>query len=56
MTPELAALVERARHIRMTPAQRFEQRVSFVYGQLSEGSPLTKDAVRRMLSEGFGGH
>jgi hypothetical protein len=35
----------------MTPEERFEQRVSFVYGQLSEYSPLTKEDVRRILSE-----
>ena len=37
----------------LTPEERFEQRVSFVYGQLSEHSPLTKDDVRRILTEQF---
>ena len=34
----------------MTPEERrFEQRVSFVYGQLPRSSTLTKDEVREIL-------
>lgn len=49
--PELLArMVNAARNYKMTPAEVFEQRVSFVFGQLSTDSPLTKDDVRRRLS------
>lgn len=43
-------LREAAKH-KMTPAEVFEQRVSFVYGMLSHKSPLTKADVRAMLIE-----
>ena len=33
----------------MTPEERFEQRVSFVFGQLSHTSTITKDQVREIL-------
>lgn len=33
----------------MTPEQLFEQKVSFVFGQI--GGSITKDEVRRMLLE-----
>lgn len=46
-SPRLLALIERARHHRMTPAEKAEQRVSFVYGQI--GGTLSKDAIRAML-------
>lgn len=46
----LLALIERARHHVMTPAEKFEQRVSFVYGQLMGRIP--KDEVRRQLETG----
>jgi hypothetical protein len=45
------ALLERlaaaARDYRMTPAEVFAQRVSFVYGQMS--GQITKDEVRAIL-------
>ena len=33
----------------MTPEEHFEQRVSFVYGQLPRSSTITKDEVREVL-------
>lgn len=33
----------------MTPEERFEQRVSFIYGQLSHTGTITKDEVREVL-------
>lgn len=59
MSPELQAAIERAPHHKMTPQERFEQRVSFVYGQQDHDNPnrLTKDEVRQALTdpEGFWG-
>lgn len=50
----LERLVEAARNHVMTPRERAEQRVSFVYGMLSSKSTLTKEDVRAMLrAEGF---
>lgn len=49
MTPELTAAIERARHIKMTPRQKFEQRVSFVFSGASEG--ITKQRVRETLCD-----
>lgn len=54
MSPELEAAIERARHIKMTPEQKFEQRVSFVYGMLSSKDKRTKDDIRRMLIDEHG--
>lgn len=51
MSPELEALIERARHHKMTPQERFEQRVSFIHGMQDYDSPtaLSKDEVRECL-------
>jgi hypothetical protein len=43
-------LIERARNHVMTPAERREQRVSFVYGMLSHRDTRTKDDIRAELS------
>lgn len=48
----LALLMERARNHRMTPREKFEQRVSFVYGQM--GGAITKEEARRQLAESLG--
>ena len=53
--PDLDALIERARHIKMSPEDWFEQRVSFVYGMLPHDSKITKDEVREMLRRDVGG-
>lgn len=51
MSPELKAALERLRDYKMTPAEKFEQRVSFVYGQQdwSSGRTKSKDEIRQML-------
>jgi hypothetical protein len=51
MSPELTALLERAKSHVMTPRERFEQRASFVWGMLSHDDKRTKDDVRRWLAE-----
>lgn len=48
---KLAALIDRARSYVMTPEERREQRISFVFGMLPYRSTTTKDDVRRMLQE-----
>lgn len=52
MSPELTAAIQRVRNYRMTPAERFEQRVSFVYSGVSGSSSMTKDDVRHVLLHG----
>lgn len=47
--PELLELLERAKHRKLTPDELFEQRVSFVYGQIGSDSKLTKDEVRGII-------
>lgn len=49
MSPELTAALARVKDYKMTPAERREQRVSFVYGQMGHRSTLTKDDIRQML-------
>lgn len=50
MSERLRELIEKARHHKMTPEEKFEQRVSFVYGQQDHDKPgLTKDEIRQML-------
>lgn len=46
----LERLIESVRNHVMTPAEKFEQRVSFVFGQQDYDKPgLTKDEVRQAL-------
>lgn len=43
MTPELTRAVAAARHVRMTPEDRREQRINFAWGNLPEdmaGEPI----------------
>jgi len=47
--PELDALIERARHHKMTPQEVFEQRVSWVWGMLDKDDKRTKDDIRAAL-------
>lgn len=54
MTPELQAALDRARLHVMTPEETFEQRVSFVYGGMSNDGTLTKDDIRAMLAKAQG--
>lgn len=52
--PELDALMERVRDHKMTDDEIFEQRLSFVYGQLPAGSSLTREQVREQLARHYG--
>lgn len=53
MSPELVAALERAKNHKMSPEEKFEQRVSFVYGQQDYDSPVkkTKDEIRQILKD-----
>jgi hypothetical protein len=47
-TAELNELIERARSVTMTPAEREEQRRSFVFGNTSfENERITRETVDR---------
>jgi hypothetical protein len=51
-SPEMLALIERARQHKPTPQEVFEQRVSWVYGEHAlGGGAKTKDEIRQMLIE-----
>jgi hypothetical protein len=51
-SPELLALIERARQYKPTPQEVFEQRVSWIWGQHAlDGGTKTKDEIRQMLVE-----
>src|SRR5690606_22508806 len=53
--PELLRLLEEARNHVMTPAEIYEQRISFVYGNLSiENDKITKGMVRKWVEETYG--
>lgn len=55
MSPELEAAIERMRNHVMTPEEKFEQRVSFVYGQQDHDKPgKSKDEIRQMLIDSTG--
>ena len=47
----LEKLLKTARSHKMTSEERFEQRVSWVYGQLPEESTTTKEEIRQRLRE-----
>jgi hypothetical protein len=52
MTKTLTALIERARTVRMTSAQKEEQRRSFAYGNTKiENERITREMVKE-LAEG----
>jgi len=52
--PELDALIERVRDHKMTDEEIFQQRLSFVYGQLPADSGLTREQVREQLARQYG--
>lgn len=56
MSEKLDAAIEKARHHVMTPEEKFEQRVSFVYAQQDWGNPnrRSKDEIRQMLIDMYG--
>jgi len=47
--PELQRLLEDARKVTLTADQLREQKVSFVYGNAPQGSPITKESARRSV-------
>ena len=52
---ELETLLKAAASYKMTPEEIFEQKVSFVYGQMMDCAPhITKEQVRARLMEGMG--
>jgi hypothetical protein len=51
MTAALDELLKRAVVHVMTPEERREQKISFVWGMLPFRSTLTKDDVRRIMQE-----
>ena len=49
MTKKLAVLIERARSVRMTSAQKEEQRRSFAYGNTKiENDRITREMVNEL--------
>lgn len=53
MSPELIAALERVKGHIMSPEEKFEQRVSFVFGQQDYDSPVqkSKDEIREILKD-----
>lgn len=51
--PDLVEQLKAAAGRPMSEVERFEQQVSWVYGQLGSHSTLSKDDVRRMLRERY---
>jgi hypothetical protein len=56
MSDKLKALIEKARHVRMTPQELQEQEISFAYGNVHyENHRVTRDQVIYSLpSQGLG--
>lgn len=52
--PGLDVLIEASRTRVMTPRDKFEQRVSFVWGNAEEGATSTLDQVRVHIAEDGG--
>jgi len=50
--PDLIAMLEKAKLHKITPKEAYEQKVSFVYGQLMDCNPsITKEEIKRHLAE-----
>ena len=49
--PKLTELLRKAAQIKMTPGERQQQKISFAWGNLPEGSPLTLEQVAQMVYE-----
>ncbi|WP_428505142.1 hypothetical protein [Roseateles sp.] len=52
--PAVLQALERAAKMSQSPEQRFEQRVSFVFGSLGKNNTMTKDQVRQQLRREMG--
>lgn len=48
--PKILDAMRTAARVKLSPAELFEQRVSFVYSGMSEKSGVTREQVRDMLS------
>ena len=54
MSPELEAALERARNHVMSPRERFERKVSFVYGMQGRGGRSKEEIRKEMIArEGY---
>ena len=50
MSERLLALIEKTRHVRLTPEQELEQEIGFAYGNVHfENSRVTRELVERSL-------
>lgn len=55
MNEELDRMIESLRTYEMSPEERKEQAISWVYGQLAIDDPsVTKDSVRRLMEDHAG--
>lgn len=54
LSPAQKERLEWARQHKMTPAEIYEQRISFVYGNLPAENTLTKEDVRREAERLYG--
>ena len=55
MTPTLDELLRKAAAHKMTPREIWDQRVSFVYGQMMDCAPdITREEVERRVIEMYG--
>lgn len=51
MSPEVKKLIDQAMSHQITPKEAYEQRVSFVYGNLNPKSRITREKVKKVLAE-----
>jgi hypothetical protein len=55
VSPELTALLEQAKHIVITPAMAWDQRVSWLYGEMSFDNPeFTREMAIRVVVKIYG--
>lgn len=52
--PAVLEALKAAAKVEQSPEQRFEQRVSFVFGSLGKNNTMTKDQVRQQLRRDMG--
>jgi len=50
----LLELIEEARNHVMTPREKWQQRVSFVYGNMPFSSTVTREQVEAQITEEYG--
>ena len=55
MNEELTELLKKAKDHVMTPREKWDQRVSFVYGQLMDCAPhITREDIKREATKTYG--